>query len=211
MESGLVCSLKTRLIRAKCLQLVALFIVASCTTQPSIEPAPAPVSLPPVSPAVQEPVDDGLIEVRLDRFCADLGRIIDAEAHGFTPLRINPLGQREWAGAIVPDGLISCTVEGPRRPIATYDCRSQALAGKHEGLLDPTFRQTASDLDQCFERSTWYPREWRRGRVIEFGRGEKQITWRDITSSPKPAVSLHIEEDFANRVHYLRLAVGTLN
>ena len=194
-----------------CALLLIGMVLGGCADREAPPPT-SPVSLPPAAPPVPEPApDDALIEARIDRFCRDIGRIIDAEPQGYRPLRGPELGQRSWRAQLVPDGLANCRIEGPRHPIAAYECRTQAVPGTHAGLFDQAFAQTVADLDQCFARPTWYPKEWRRGRVISFGRGEKQISWRDVTASPKPVVSLAIEEDFANRVHYLRLAVTTLN
>ena len=170
----------------------------------------SPVSVPPVRIEPSPRPSDDLLEARRDRLCADLGTIIDAQNGSFQSLRHDQIDERAWRGKLVPDGLTSCEVDGTTRTLAVYACRSQPLSGQHTGQLDGPFKQAISDMDHCLNRPVWYPRQWFKGKIIEFGRGEKQISWRDVTVTPKPVVSLHIEEDFANRVHYMRLAISTI-
>jgi len=185
-----------------------LLLLAACAPRPPAEPPAAPATAPPVAaPTVP---DDGPVSSRADRFCDDLLRIVEAEAGGFAALRTARVGPAAWQGALLPEGTRSCTVEGDDHPGAEYVCRGETIQGGRAELLEPAFRRLASDLDACLARAVWFPRNWERGRVMQFAGGERQQTWRDLAPLPKPAVALKIEEDFRNRLHYLRLAVFTL-
>jgi len=197
--------------RLAALVLAALFL-AGCgggtSSQPPPEPAagqePEIAALPPAEEAEDRPITSAL-----DRFCGALLRIVDAEGEGFAPLRGDRLGERHWQGAVVPPGMRSCTIEGDSHPSAVYVCHGETVLGGRAELLEPEFARIANNLDACFARATWYPQSWERGRRFAFAGGEQQQMWRDITSHPKPAVLLKIEEDFDTGAFYMRMAVRT--
>lgn len=187
------------------LTLGLFLLLTACATRPPAEPPPAPAIEAPTAPPA------GAVTSRLDRLCDDLQRIVEAEADGFAALRTSSrIGPTAWRGAVLPEGTQACTVEGDHHPGAEYICRGETLQGGRAELLEPAFNRLAADLDACFSRAVWFPRNWEKGQVIRFAGGERQQTWRDLAPLPKPAVALKIEEDFRSRVHYVRLAVFTL-
>lgn len=187
-----------------------LILLVACGPRPPAGP-PAPPEPAPVIEAPLPPEEDAEpVTSRVDRLCDDLQRIVGAEPRGFAALRGTRVGPTAWQGAVRLEGTRSCTVEGDSHPGAEYVCRGETLQGGRYELLEPAFNRLASDLDACFARAVWFPRNWERGRVIRFAGGERQQTWRDLSPMPKPAVALKIEEDFQSRVHYIRLAVFTL-
>lgn len=185
-----------------------LLLLAACAQRPPAEPPAAPLPAPVIE-APTLPLG-GVVSSRLDRLCDDLQRIVAAEAEGFAALRTVRVGPTAWQGAVLPEGTRACTVDGDYHPGAEYICRGQTLKGGRADLLEPAFNRLAADLDACFARAIWFPRNWQKGEVIRFAGGERQQTWRDLAPLPKPAVALKIEEDFQTRVHYVRLAVFTL-
>ena len=143
-------------------------------------------------------------------FCDTLTRIVAAERLGFAPLRAGSTGDRRWSGTAVPFGFARCEVEGGFYPTATYACTNVPRRGRRGGVLDDEFDAIGDAVDACLARAAWYPADWRRGDEHRFGLGERQVTWRDIKASPKPALQLKVEEDFLRHRYLVRLAVFTL-
>ena len=159
--------------------LLLLACLAGCGTEPpppptTPVPSPAPIAVPALpSPPARD-------------FCDDLARVVAAEASGFAGLRGRALdGRAGWTGAVVPYGFRACRVEGSTRPVAAYVCEGQPIEGGRGELLDGAYAAVAQDIAACLGRTTWYPHAWRRGEERLFGRGERQTTWRDVTTNPK--------------------------
>ena len=146
---------------------------------------------------------------RLDRFCGSLQRIVDAEASGFQGLRAERVGPSAWRGAVVPEGLSTCTVEGSSHPGAQYVCTGSRAQRGNSAVVTDAFRRISADLDACLGRAVWFPRNWQRGELIEFAGVEQQQVWRDLTATPRPVVALNIDEDILNRIYSIRFAVST--
>ena len=199
------------MIRGRHLALLALLLaLASCGGErpPPERPEPAPPPAPAPTPDEPENGRARLSEEAL--FCRAVTRIVDAEASGYSALRGEPRGSRRWEGSVVPPGMTACEIEGRSHPGAEYVCRGETLHGRNAELLLPAFERTGRLLDACFERATWFPRVWERGKVFTFALGERQQMWRDVASYPKPAVTLKIEEDFDAGNFLIRLAFITL-
>jgi hypothetical protein len=183
---------------------VSLLLLAACGGP---EPVPAPPAvMPPASPT---PLEGGAVS-RLDRLCGQLRAILAAEPAGFADLRAAPIGERQWVGRIVPEGMQWCRVEGSYYPGAEYVCRGEELLGGRPSLLEPGFERLSREIDACFARPGWPDRGWQRGDVFEFAAGERQLLWRNGGTRHRPGVSLKIEEDIGRRTYFLRLAVFTL-
>jgi hypothetical protein len=184
------------------LTVVVLLAIAACAPRPPVE-APPPAPPPEVVAPVPEPEPDGLRSTRLDRFCSAVQRIVDAQASGFVALRGTSLGGEAWSGAVVPEGLSGCTIEAGR----TYSCVGPRVQRGNGAMLESAFSGLAADLDACFARAVWFPRNWQRGDVVEFAGVEQQQVWRDLSTNPRPAVALNIEEDILARIYAIRLSV----
>lgn len=181
--------------------LLSLLMVA-CAPRPPVEAPPLPPPPEVVAPE-PEPEPDGLVSTRLDRFCAAVQRIVDAQDEGFVGVRGMPLGGEGWSGSVVPEGMSSCTIDGPR----AYTCTGPRVQRGNGAMLQSSFAGFASDLDACFARAVWFPRNWHRGDLVEFAGVEQQQVWRDLTANPRPAVALAIEEDILARIYAIRLTV----
>ena len=184
------------------LSVLLLLLAAACAPRPPVE-APAPAPSPEVIAPVPEPEPDGLVSTRLDRFCNAVQRIVDAQANGFTNLRGQSLGGEGWSGSVVPEGLSGCTIDGQR----TYACLGPRVQRGNGSMLRSSFSGLAADLDACFARAAWFPRNWHRGDVIEFAGVEQQQVWRDLSTNPRPAIALAIEEDILARIYAIRMTV----
>lgn len=177
-------------------------------------PRQAPEPPPPVAPPPPElapaPMQEEPPWARLDRFCQAMQRVVDDHVTGFSRLRGGVVGQRAWSGAVVPEGLSGCTVEGDSPTGARYVCTGPRMPRGSGPMVDREFRLIAGDIDACLARAVWFPRNWQRGQVIEFAGVEQQQTWRDIAPGPRPLVSLNVEDDFLNRLYVIRLYFSTL-
>jgi len=131
---------------------------AACGGTGPGEPPPSERRQAALPPPKRLPLEDE--EIRRDRFCRTLGRIIDAEGAGFASLRSPAAGDRVWEGAVVLAGLQACEVEGDYRPGAAYVCRGQAIAGGSGDLLLDGYRDLAADVDACLRQPMWYPASW---------------------------------------------------
>lgn len=189
------------------LTLVVALALASCAPKPPPEPPPPVEPAPEVAPA--PPAAQGPTTTHLDRFCGALHRIVDAEAGGFQGLRAERVGPSAWRGAVVPEGLSTCTVEGESNPGAQYVCTGPRARRGNSAVVTDAFRRISADLDACFARAVWFPRNWQRGELFEFAGVEQQQVWRDLTPTPRPVVALNIDEDILNRVYSIRFAVST--
>ena len=185
------------------LALLLLMLAVACAPRPPVE-APAPP--PEVTAPVPAPDADGLVSSRLDRFCNAVQRIVDAQPRGFVEVRGQPLGGEAWSGSVVPEGLSGCTIDGQR----TYACQGPRVQRGNGSMLRSSFNGLAADLDACFARAAWFPRNWHRGEVVEFAGVEQQQVWRDLSGNPRPAVALAIEEDILARIYGIRMTVRTM-
>lgn len=190
------------------LSLVLVSGIVGCAPKPPPEPPP-PTPVEPVPEVVPPPEPRRPTSTRLDRFCGSLQRIVDAEASGFQGLRAERVGPGAWRGAVVPEGLSTCTVEGSSHPGAQYVCTGSRAQRGNSAVVTDAFRQISADLDACFGRAVWFPRNWQRGELIEFAGVEQQQVWRDLTPTPRPTVALNIDEDILNRIYAIRFAVST--
>lgn len=186
--------------------LIGLLLLAACgggrREAPAVPAQQAALPRPPVAEPPMDPAE------RRSRFCRDLASIVDAGPVAFASLRAGAAGERAWEGAVVPPGLAGCRVEGDYHPGASYVCHGGAIAGGSPDLLLDSYRSLAADIDACLLQPIWYPLDWRRGDEFTFAGGERQIVWRDGATNPNAAVALKIEEDLAQKLWYLRLAVG---
>lgn len=189
------------------LMLAVALAVAGCAPKPPPEPPPPVEPAPEVAPPPRAP--ERSATTHLDRFCGALQRIVDAEASGFQGLRAERVGPTAWRGAVVPEGLSTCTVEGESNPGAQYVCSGTRARRGNEVTVSDAFRRIGADLDACFARAVWFPRNWQRGELIEFAGVEQQQVWRDLTPTPRPVVALNIDEDILNRIYSIRMAVST--
>ena len=182
------------------LSLALLLLVVACAPRAPVE-APPPTPPPEVTAPVPEP--EGVVSTRLDRFCNDMQRIVDAQALGYVPLRGMPLGGEAWSGVVVPEGSSRCTIDGQR----TYTCLGPRVPRGNGSMLEGSFARLAADLDACFARAVWFPRNWHRGDLVDFAGAEQQQVWRDLSTNPRPAVALAIEEDVLARIYAIRMTV----
>ena len=189
------------------LTLVLLLGIVGCAPKPPPEPPPQVEPVPEVVPPAPEPKRS--TSTHLDRFCGSLQRIVDAEASGFQGLRAERVGPSAWRGAAIPEGLSQCTVEGSANPGAQYVCTGPRAQRGNSAVVTDAFRRISADLDACFARAVWFPRNWQRGELIEFAGVEQQQVWRDLTATPRPVVALNIDEDILNRIYSIRFAVST--
>lgn len=180
--------------------LLVLVLAVACAPRPPIE-APPPAPPPEVTAPIPEPDRDGLVSSRLDRFCSAVQRIVDAQATGYTELRGRSLGGDAWSGSVVPEGFSGCTIDGRR----SYACLGPRVQRGNGSMLQSSFSGIAADLDACFARAAWFPRNWHRGDVIDFAGVEQQQVWRDLSTNPRPAVALAIEEDILARIYAIRM------
>ena len=187
------------------LALLLLLLAAACAPRPPVE-APAPTPPPEVTAPVPEPEPDGLVSSRLDRFCNAVQRIVDAQPGGFVEVRGQFLGGEAWSGSVVPEGLSGCTIDGQR----TYACQGPRVQRGNGSMVQSSFRGLAADLDACFARAAWFPRNWHRGDLVDFAGVEQQQVWRDLSGNPRPAVALAIEEDILARIYGIRMTVRTM-
>ena len=186
-----------------------LVLAAGCAPRPPLE-APPPIPEPVPEPAPPSPAPEGPVSSRLDRFCGAVQRIVDGHAAGFERLRGARAGDDGWTGAVVPEGLNNCRIEGGGGTGAEYVCRGRSVRAANAALLEADFDGIANDLDACFARAAWFPRNWESGDVRSFAGNERRLTWRDVSPSPRPGVALNIDEDFLNRVYSIRFGVFTL-
>ena len=184
------------------LVVLLLVLAVACAPRPPVE-APPPAPPPEVTAPIPEPDRDGLVSSRLDRFCNAVQRIVDAQTGGFVGLRGQSLGGEAWSGSVVPEGLSGCTIDGQR----TYACLGPRVQRGNGSMLRSSFSGLAADLDACFARAAWFPRNWHRGDVVDFAGVEQQQVWRDLASNPRPAVALAIEEDILARIYAIRMTV----
>ncbi len=187
-----------------CLTFVVLLAIAACAPRPPVEaPTPPPPPRPEVVAPEPEPEPDGLRSTRLDRFCNAVQRIVDAQASRFVALRGTSLGGEAWSGAVVPEGLSGCTIDGGH----SYSCVGPRVQRGNGTMLESAFSGLAADLDACLARAAWFPRNWHQGDLVQFAGIERQQVWRDLSTSPRPAVALNIEEDILARVYAIRFSV----
>jgi hypothetical protein len=187
------------------LACLILLVVAACAPRPPEAPPPV-APRPEVVAPVPEPEPDGLASSRLDRFCNAVQRIVDAQPNGFVTLRGPVVGGDAWSGSVVPEGLSRCTIEGQR----SYVCQGPVVQRGNGSMLASSFRELAADLDACFARAAWFPRNWHRGDLVDFAGVEQQQVWRDLSGNPRPAVALNIEEDVLARIYGIRMTVRTM-
>jgi len=176
--------------------------MVACAPRPPVE-TPPPAPAPEVIAPVPEPEPEGLVSTRLDRFCGTLQRIVDAQQSGFVGLRGTALGGEAWSGSVVPEGMSGCSIDGQR----TYTCVGPRVQRGNGSMLQSSFAGLAADLDACFARAVWFPRNWHRGDLVEFAGVEQQQVWRDLSANPRPAVALAIEEDIIARIYAIRMTV----
>jgi hypothetical protein len=177
-------------------------VMAGCAPRPPVEmPPPAPPR--EVIAPLPEPEPDDLASTRLDRFCSAVQRIVDAQESGFVDLRGTALGGDAWSGSVVPEGMSGCTIDGQ----LTYACMGPRVQRGNGTALRSSFSGFAGDLDACFARGVWFPRNWHRGNLVEFAGVEQQQVWRDLSADPRPAVALAIEEDVVARIYGIRMTV----
>lgn len=185
--------------------IMSLLLLAACGgREPPTPPTPARPA-PPAPVAQEEPAGS-----RVDRLCRRMREILAAEPGGFTALRSAAMGERQWVGSVVPEGMRWCRVEGSYYPGAEYVCRGEELQGRRPELLEPVFRRLSGDLDACLARPGWPGGPWQRGETLEFAAGERQLLWRNGGNRHRPGVSLKIEEDIGRASYFVRLAAFTL-
>jgi hypothetical protein len=184
------------------LALVVLLAIAACAPRQPVE-APPPAPPPEVLAPVPEDEPDSVRSSRLDRFCNAVQRIVDAQASDFVAVRGMSLGGDAWSGAVVPEGLSGCTIDGGR----IYSCVGPRMQRGNGTMLESSFNGFVADLDACFARAAWFPRNWHRGDVVQFAGIERQQVWRDLSTNPRPAVALNIEEDILARIYAIRFSV----
>ena len=183
-------------------------LLASCTTtepprQPEIVPLP---SEPRSSDGTAAPTAP---DPRI-AFCRDLTRVIDAREAGFASFRGVELGDRKWQAKFTPDAFSSCEIEGRSSVAAIYSCTGRSRPQRAAEDLIQSFERLEGWIDSCLSAPTWYPREWRRGRLFAFAGAERQLMWRDVTSSPAPAVILAVSENISSGRLHLSLRVRSL-
>jgi hypothetical protein len=190
--------------RLSALFVLLFLVMTACAPRPPVETPPAPP--PEVIAPLPEPEPDGPVSTRLDRFCGAVQRIVDAQEGGFVGLRSTALGGDAWAGSVVPEGMSGCTIDGQ----LSYACLGPRVQRGNGSTLQTSFSGFAADLDACFARGVWFPRNWHRGDLVEFAGVEQQQVWRDVSAERQPAVALAIEEDFIARIYAIRMTVQRL-
>jgi hypothetical protein len=196
------------MIEVRPICLAALVALTACARAPAPAAPPQPAATPSPSPEVEKPESP---QAELDRFCDALARIVDAEPQRYASLRDEHDGPDRWVGQIVPARFLSCAVEGSSYPTASYVCHGETVSSTTGDLLEVPFEQIGGMIDSCLARPSWYPREWRRGKILALGgSGERQVTWRDMSVPEAPGLALNIESDILGNVYYLRLSVETV-
>ena len=192
------------------LPIVAILVglLASCTTT---EPPPKPRIVPlPSEPGSSQDAEKSTAPDPAIAFCEDLMRVIDAREAGFAAFRGVELSDRKWHADFTPEAFSSCEIEGRSSVAAIYSCAGRPRSQRAAEDLIQSFERLESWIDSCLAAPTWYPREWRRGRLFAFAGAERQLMWRDVTSRPAPAVILAVSENISSSRLHLSLRVRSL-
>ncbi|MEZ5824315.1 MAG: hypothetical protein R3C97_06130 [Geminicoccaceae bacterium] len=185
--------------------LLPLLFLVSCAGEVPREP-------PQALPEVQAPVRaDPSNEPSLPTFCPSLARLVDAMDDGFASLRANAIETNwRWHASLTPSPFVACEIEGTVFPSAIYRCESQSIRRGQGYRLDEEYGRLQAVIDECLRRTSWYPRDWRKGDPFSFAGAEKQIMWRDVNARPVKALVLGLEESLLGDQLRLVLTLKTL-
>lgn len=193
-------------MRERGLWLLSLWL-AGCAAEPQ-RPAPAPAPAPPPAGVVVAPEIEPLAQE--PELCPVLAALMAGEMEGFARLRGPEVASEAWQAQATVPGTERCTIEGDGWPRARLVCAGEPLPADRAQIALNEFDQLAEKIDQCLQRPSWFPRDWRKGQLFQFAMGERLQAWTDHSSSPPSAVVLKVQQDLASRDYSVQLNLETV-
>lgn len=193
--------------------MVALTQLAACSTDhPSWDEtvdAAGPTTKPSISATPFTPIPPTRDALALaEQQCRRLVVLLEAQDDGFAWPSARRIASNARDEPIL-EAFSQCAIEGRTIHSKRVICHSASHAEAEGPVVIDAFATAASQIQVCLDQPIWFPREWRRGELMQFARNERLQFWQDITSTPRSLVTLKLDS-LPDRSLTLRLEISRM-